>query len=83
MNECHRKFGWTFGPLKMQIVLFPGGADFMRIVIELSNIAMRTIIRRSSTSIDSIKANAFNFIQAGMIVEATENVYKSTSQFLW
>lgn len=82
MNECHQKFGWTFGPFKKQIVLFPGGADFMKIVIELSNIAMRTIIRRLSTSKNSSEAKALNFIQTGMIIEATESLYNYTRQIL-
>lgn len=67
----------------MQMVLFPGGTDFMKIVIELSNIAMRTIIRRWSTSIDSTEGKALNFIKTGMILKATESLYNSTSQFLW
>lgn len=83
MNECYRKFGWTSGPFKMQIVLFPGGTEFMKIVIELSNIAMRTIISRSSTTNDSTEPKALNFIHTRMILEATENLHKYTSQFLW
>lgn len=57
-------------------------ADFMKIVIELSNIAMRTIIRRLSTSKNSSEAKALNFIQTGMIIEATESLYNYTRQIL-
>lgn len=48
-NDCHSQFKWNFGPFKMQIVLFPGGIEFMKIVIELSKIAMHTVLKNANS----------------------------------
>lgn len=44
-NACHSNFKWNFGPFKMQVVLFPGGIEFMKIVVELSKAAMLKILK--------------------------------------
>lgn len=46
-NECHSKYKWNFGPFKMQIVLFPGGIELMKIIIELSKLAMNAVLKQS------------------------------------
>lgn len=46
-NECCGKFDWHFGPFKMQVVLFPGGIEFMKIMVQLSMIAMRATLKRN------------------------------------
>lgn len=46
-NEMHAQFKWHFGPFKMQTVLFPGGIEFMKIIGELSKIAMHTVLKES------------------------------------
>lgn len=49
-NDCHSQYKWNFGPFKMQIVLFPGGNEFMKIIIELSKVAMHTVLRETGSS---------------------------------
>lgn len=44
-NECCGKYGWNFGPFKMQVVLFPGGIEFMKIVLQLTVVAMQMIVK--------------------------------------
>lgn len=46
-NECQKNFKWNFGPFKMQTVLFPGGLEFMRIVNEITKMAMRTVLKEN------------------------------------
>lgn len=48
-NECHTNFKWNFGPFKMQVVLFPGGVEFMKIIVELTKIAMRSILKENDS----------------------------------
>lgn len=44
-NECHAQYKWNFGPFKMQVCLFPGGIEIMKIITELTKIAMRTVLK--------------------------------------
>lgn len=46
-NECRSEFKWNFGPFKMQIVLFPGGIEIMKIIIELSKLAMLAVLKQN------------------------------------
>lgn len=46
-NECQKSYKWHFGPFKMQVVLFPGGVEFMKIIAELSLVAMRNILKEN------------------------------------
>lgn len=46
-NECHSNFKWNFGPFKQAIVLFPGGIDFMKIIVELSKHAMHIVLKEN------------------------------------
>lgn len=46
-NECRSSFKWNFGPFKMQTVLFPGGIELMKIIIELSKLAMNAVLKQN------------------------------------
>lgn len=45
LNECHKNYKWPVGPFKMQTVLFPGGVEFMKMLVELSKTAMHMVLR--------------------------------------
>lgn len=46
-NDMHSQYKWPFGPFKMQTVLFPGGNEFMKIISELSKIAMHAVLKET------------------------------------
>lgn len=46
-NECYKNYKWHFGPFKMQVVLFPGGVEFMKIILELCIVAMRHVLKEN------------------------------------
>lgn len=46
-NECQSTFKWNFGPFKMQTVLFPGGIELMKIIVELSKLAMNAVLKQN------------------------------------
>lgn len=47
LNEWSKKYKWRLTGLtiKMQIVLFPGGIEILKILVELSKSAMRKILQ--------------------------------------
>lgn len=49
INECHSNFKWNIGPFKMQVVHFPGGIEFMKVIVELSKTAMLKILKDSGS----------------------------------
>lgn len=48
--KLNAKYKLEFGELKNKIVVFPGGADFMRIVVELTKLAMRITLKRNGVT---------------------------------
>lgn len=48
-NDCNSHYKWNFGPIRMQVVLFPGGIEFMKIIVELTKTAMRTVLNENDS----------------------------------
>lgn len=48
LGKLNAKHKWKFGELKNKVVVFPGGTDFMRILVELTKLAMRVILKRNN-----------------------------------
>ncbi|XP_031618277.1 augmin complex subunit dgt6-like isoform X2 [Contarinia nasturtii] len=78
-NECQKNYKWIFGPFKMQVVLFPGGLEFMKIVNELSKMAMRTVLREND-SLHLINSDGFSLHRANLKITAAERAYAEMEQ---
>ncbi|XP_055322290.1 uncharacterized protein LOC129578152 [Sitodiplosis mosellana] len=70
-NECHRNFKWTIGPFKMQVVHFPGGVEFMKIIVELSKAAMHTVLKEND-SLHLINSNGMGLREAQAKLQAAQ-----------
>lgn len=46
-NECHRNLKWPIGPFQMKVVHFPCGVDFMKIIVELTKLAMHAVLKQN------------------------------------
>lgn len=49
-NELHAKHNWEIGPIKMQLILFPGGVEFMKLIQHFSNLVMSVALKRETSS---------------------------------
>lgn len=48
MNLLNEKHKLGLEAMKMQVVVFPGGVKFMKIILKLSNFVMSELVRRSN-----------------------------------
>lgn len=48
-NELSSKYNWKIGPFKMQLILFPGGVEFMKLIQHFSNLVMRFELDRETS----------------------------------
>lgn len=46
-NEWRLQFNWQVSEYKMQLILFPGGVEFMKLIHHISNLAMGAIVKRA------------------------------------
>lgn len=46
MNLLNEKHQLGLEAMKMQVVVFPGGVKFMKIMLKLSNFVMNEVVRR-------------------------------------
>lgn len=47
LNKLNAKYSLGFGEIKNKILIFPGGMEFMRVIYELSRLAMRITLKRN------------------------------------